>query len=117
MGKMSREKGARFERWIANYLKERGYGNAQRSAQHCGNTGDAPDVRGLTGIWLEAKHQEKVQIRLWYEQAVRDSTASGKGEIPVVVHKINRQEPLVTLSLDDFLKLYEKGHANENTTE
>ena len=112
MGKMSRDKGKRFEREIANYLKERGY-DARRSAQFCGKTGDAADVVGLTGIHIEAKHQEKVQIRLWYEQAVRDAAAAQKGEIPVVIHKINRTEPLVTMSLDDFMKLYERGFGHD----
>lgn len=108
---MSREKGKRGERWLASYLKERGY-DARRSAQFCGKTGDAADVVGLPGIHLECKWCEKVQIRLWYEQAVRDSTAAEKGEIPVVVHKVSRQEPLVTMSLDDFMRLYEKGYGD-----
>lgn len=105
---MSREKGKRGERWLANYLKERGY-DARRSAQFCGKTGDAADVVGLEHIWLEVKFQEKIQIRPWYEQAKRDAEASGKGDIPVVVHKRSREEPLVTMSLDDFMKLYERG--------
>ena len=109
MGKMSREKGKRGERWLANYLKERGY-DARRTAQFCGRTGDAADVVGLRGIHIEAKWQEKVQIRLWYEQAVRDS--EGKEDIPIVVHKVSRQIPLVTMSLDDFMKLYEKGYGD-----
>lgn len=112
MGKMQREKGARFERWLANYLKKRGFENAQRTAQHCGNTGDASDVRGLPGVWLEAKAQERIRIREWYEQAKRDSDAAGKGEIPIVVHKVNREIPLVTLSLDHFMELYEKGYGD-----
>lgn len=112
MGKMSREKGKRGELWLAHYLKARGY-DAHRSAQHCGNNGGVADVVGLEHIWLECKWQEKVQIRLWYEQAKRDAEASGKGDIPVVVHKRSREEPLVTLSLDDFMKLYEKGQNHE----
>lgn len=111
MGKMSREKGKRGERWLANYLKERGY-DARRTAQFCGRTGDAADVVGLRGIHIEAKWCEKVQIRLWYEQAKRDAEAAQKGEIPVVVHKVSRQEPLVTMSLDDFMKLYERGYGD-----
>lgn len=107
----SREKGARGERWLANYLKERGY-DAHRSAQFCGNNGGAADVTGLPYIRIEAKWQEKVQIRLWYEQAKRDAEAARKGEIPVVVHKVSRQIPLVTLSLDDFMEIYEKGYGN-----
>ena len=109
MGKMSREKGKRGERWIANYLKDKGY-DAHRSAQFCGKTGDAADVVGLPHIHIEAKWCERVQIRVWYEQAVRDCEAAGHGDIPVVVHKVNRDIPLVTMSLEDFMKIYEKGY-------
>ena len=108
---MSREKGKRGERWLANYLKEKGY-DARRSAQFCGNNGGAADVVGLPHIRLEAKWCERVQIRVWYEQAKRDAEAAGKEDIPIVVHKVSRQIPLVTMSLDDFMKLYEKGYGD-----
>ena len=108
----SRAKGARGERWLANYLKEKGY-DAHRSAQFCGNNGGAADVVGLEGIRIEAKWCERVRIREWYAQAKRDAAAAQKGEIPVVIHKINRTEPLVTMSLDDFMKLYERGFGHD----
>ena len=50
MSKMSREKGKRFERTVANLFKKHGYAGAHRSAQYCGNTGDAADV---IGEWLD----------------------------------------------------------------
>ena len=57
----SKDKGKRFERDIANYLKEHGF-DARRSAQYCGNTGDAADVVGLPGFHIECKHQEKMHL-------------------------------------------------------
>lgn len=111
MGKMQREKGKRGERWVANYLKERGY-DARRSAQFCGKTGDAADVVGVPDLHLEIKFVERISIRQWYDQAKRDAEAAGKGEIPIVVHKVSREAPLVTLSLDDFMDIYEKGYKN-----
>ena len=58
MGKInSKDKGARNEREIANILKDHGY-DARRTAQYCGNTGDASDVVGLDGFHIEVKHQE-----------------------------------------------------------
>lgn len=44
----SKQKGARFERLLASKFREYGY-DARRTAQYCGNTGDASDVVGLTG--------------------------------------------------------------------
>lgn len=101
----SKDKGKRFEREIANYLKERGY-DARRSAQYCGNTGDAADVVGLPGFHIECKHQEKMHLYDWMEQAVRDSEKSG--DTPIVIHKQNRKDTLVTMRLDDFMNMMEK---------
>ena len=51
----SKDKGKRFERQLASRFREYGY-DAKRTAQYCGNTGDAADVIGLPGIHIEAKH-------------------------------------------------------------
>lgn len=105
----SKAKGARFERQLANILKDRGY-DARRTAQYCGNTGEAADVIGLPGIHIEAKHQERMNLYEWMEQAKRD--AKSTGETPVVIHKKNNAEILVTMQLEAFLDLYERGEAN-----
>lgn len=107
MGKMSREKGKRFEREIASKLKEYGY-DARRTAQYCGNTGDASDVVGLDGIHIEAKHQEKIMIYDWMAQAINDSSEEGKGNIPAVFFRKNYCETLVCMRFDDFMKLYKE---------
>lgn len=106
MGKInSKDKGARFERLLANILKDRGY-DARRTAQFCGNTGEAADVIGLPGIHIEAKHQETMRLYDWMHQAERDS--SGTLNTPVVVHKKNNEEILATMRFEDFLKMYER---------
>lgn len=102
----SKDKGARFERHLAGLLKERGY-EARRTAQYCGNTGDASDVVGLPGIHIEAKHQEQMRLYEWMAQAIRDS--NGTGNMPVVFHKKNNAEILVTMRFDDFMELYKRG--------
>ena len=104
IGKASKQKGARFELEISHYLKDHGYPNAHRTAQHCGKTGDAGDVEGVEGLHIECKHVEKLNLYAAYHQAVRDNDANGNGNIPVVIHKRNREETLVTLSLDDFIQ-------------
>ena len=113
MSKFSREKGKRFERILAGLLREYGY-DAHRTAQYCGKSGDAADVLGLPGLHLEAKHQEKMHLYDWYNQAKRDS--SGKGLIPVVMHKQNNKEILVSLSLEDFMTIYREWEAGHDTT-
>lgn len=109
MGKMSREKGKRFERQLAKIFRGYGYSDSRRTAQYCGNTGDASDVTGLPGIHVEAKHQEKMKLYDWMDQAKHD--ASGTGEMPVVFHKQNNHEILVSMQLDTFFELYREWEA------
>lgn len=105
MSKMSREKGKRFERYLANFFKEWGY-DTHRTAQYRGNTGQAGDVEGLPGIHIEAKHQEAMRLYEWMEQATHDATAQNKGNIPVVIHKANNKPVLVTMELENWVQLY-----------
>lgn len=101
----SRDKGARYEREIASALRDYGY-LTHRSAQYCGYTGEAADVIGLPGIHIECKHCERMQLYDWLAQAVRDARATGKDPLPVVIHRKNHAESLVTMRLDDWIKLY-----------
>lgn len=105
MGAMSKHKGASFERQIANIFKDRGF-KARRSAQYCGNSGEAADVIGVDGIHIECKAQERMHLYDWMAQAERD--ANGSGNIPVVIHKQNRKPILVTMKLDDWLDMFER---------
>lgn len=106
MGKInSKQKGNRYERELASKLRDYGY-DTRRTAQYCGNTGDASDVVGLKGIHIEAKHQERIQIYDWMAQAIHDSAENGKGDIPAVFFRKNNAETLVCVRLDDFMKLY-----------
>lgn len=100
----SKQKGARFERELAKMLREHGFENARRSAQYCGNTGQAADVvDAIPGYHIEAKHQEKMHLYDWMAQAVRD--AESTGETPIVIHKQNYKDTLVTMRFEDFMNL------------
>jgi hypothetical protein len=105
----SKAKGARFERTLASKFREHGYADARRTAQYCGNTGDASDVVGLPGLHIEAKHQETMRLYEWMSQAKRDS--EGTGKLPAVFHKKNNAPILVTMELDDFMDLYREWEA------
>lgn len=106
MAKNSRAKGASGERELANTLKDYGY-TARRGQQYCGANGDA-DVVGLDGIHIECKRVERLNIDDAIEQAIADVR---KGELPAVFHRKNRKKWLVTMTLDDWMVLYNISNA------
>ena len=108
MGKMSRDKGKRYEREIASKLRDYGY-DARRTAQYCGKTGDASDVVGLPGIHIECKHCEQFRIYDWMAQAINDSGKSGNK--PAVFFRKNNAETLVCMRLDDWMELFREWDA------
>ena len=99
----SKDKGKRFELFLAHKLQDYGF-EARRTAQYCGNTGDASDVVGLPGIHIECKAQETMRLYEWVAQAVRDAEKSCK--LPAVFHKKNYADILVTMRFDDWMTLY-----------
>ena len=103
----SKQKGARFERLLASKLREYGY-ECRRGQQYCGANGDA-DVVGLPYIHIEAKHQERMCLYDWMEQAKSDARP---GEYPVVFHKKNNADILVTLRFEDFMEIYKEFEAS-----
>lgn len=111
IGRSSKRKGKIGELEIVRLLKAEGY-DVHRSAQYCGNTGDAADVVGLPGIHIEVKRVERLNLKKAYEQAVNDSKENGN-DIPAIFHRGSYQPWMVTLSLEDFLKLYKKGDVNK----
>ena len=111
-GRHSRNKGKRGEREVAKIFRDAGY-PARRSVQYNGRPGTAADVVGIPGMHIEVKFVEKERIREWYRQAERDARASIKQEIPIVVHRKIREPWLVTMSLDDFIRLLETDEERE----
>lgn len=105
----SKQKGARGERELSSKLKEYGY-NTRRGQQYCGANGDA-DVVGLPGIHIECKRVQKLNIYDAISQAKADAR---EGELPTVFHRKDRSEWLVTMPLNDWIKLYGWSEINEN---
>lgn len=104
----SKAKGGRGERELAAELRSYGY-NAERGQQFQGGP-DSPDVKGLPGIHIECKRVERLNLHEAYNQAVRDA----KGlKIPAVFHRRNRGRWMVTLSLDDFMRIYKAWQKDE----
>ena len=96
----SREKGRRGETELAHVLKEYGY-DTRRGQQYCGANGDA-DVVGIPGLHIECKRVERLNIYDAIAQSARDADVD---DLPVVMHRKNNCEWLVTLKLDDFMKI------------
>ena len=61
----------------------------------------SPAARRLIPFSIETKAQEKVSLRAWWDQ----TKANAGKHIPLLITKQSRKEPLVILSLEDFLKL------------
>lgn len=97
----SRRKGAVGEREIALTLREYGY-DVHRAAQYCGKNGDA-DIYGLPHIHAEIKRVERLNIHDAMDQSRRDARDK---EIPVVMHRKNHTKWLVTMDLEDWIRLY-----------
>ena len=105
MGKFSRDKGKRGEREFCKLCEENGIQGVSRTAQCKGKTGAAGDVEGLDGFHVECKAVERLNLREAMAQSVRDAEAEGKGNIPLVAHKKNREGWLITLRAEDFLQM------------
>lgn len=99
----SREKGKRGELELANLLKTYGY-DCRRGQQYCGANGDA-DVVGLPGIHMEIKRVEKLNLYKAVQQSISDKR---EDELAAVIHRKNRQQWLVTMTISDFMKLYQR---------
>ena len=98
-----KRKGKMGELEWAAFCRDHGY-ECRRTAQYCGNTGDASDVVGLDGIHQEVKRVEALNVSTAMAQAVRDS--DGSGNLPIVAHRKNGEKWLVTMRAEDWFKLY-----------
>ena len=97
MAKLSREKGKRGERELARKLTEILGVPCRRGQQYNGI--DGQDVVGVEGLHIESKWVERLNLREAYAQAKRDAD---EDDVPVVCHKRNGEEWLVTVAIDDL---------------
>ena len=104
----SKQKGKNGELEICRILKKYGF-DVRRSVQYNGKAEDGlGDIVGLDGIHAEIKRVESLNITKAMEQATEDAR---EGEMPAVFHRRNNKPWLVTMHLDDWVKLY-KGEVN-----
>ena len=94
------EKGKRGEREFASLCRSEGYGNVRRGQQYNGL--DGADVTNLPLIHVEVKRVQRLNIDDAMCQSIRDS----KDEIPLVAHRKNNCDWLVTMRAEDWFRLY-----------
>lgn len=101
-GKGSQRKGAAGERELAELLQKYGYDCTRGGSM---TFGAVADIIGLPGIHCEVKRVERLNIGEAMEQSIRDSERMQDG-MPALFHRKNRKPWLVTMRLDDWLKVY-----------
>ena len=106
MGRASQRKGRAGELELAQLLQGYGYDVQPGQAVSYGAT---PDLVGLSGVHLECKRNERLNVPEAMAQAVRDADRFRDGA-PAVFHRRNRSGWLVTMRLPDWMKMYQKVH-------
>ena len=102
----SRQKGKRTELQLAHKLEEVMGWKARRTQQNNGAAGDSDVViEELPQVFLESKAVEKLNVQAAMDRAAEDAAAEGK--IPVLAHKRNRKEWLMTIRLSDMPRLFQ----------
>ena len=101
----SKQKGKHGELEFANFCKKYGY-DVRRTAQYNGKELDSKaDVVGLPMVHVEVKRVEKLNIHDAIKQAIRDNKTN---DLPIVAHRKNNTEWLITMVADDWFSIYSK---------
>ena len=100
-GKRSKEKGKRGEREAAKAVSEILNIPMRRGQQFSGLGGD--DVTGWSGIHIEVKRTERLNLYAAIEQSARDTASNCV--MPIVMHRKNGKPWVVCCYLDDLAAL------------
>ncbi len=105
MSKYQRDKGANFERLLANMFKEQGI-KARRGMRQAQDRHGEPDVvvEDLPGLWIEAKKGKKTYPIAALAQANEACIANGGG-IPIAICRDDFGKTTVTMTFDFFVAL------------
>lgn len=105
MSRSSQRKGRAGELELVKVLHE--YGCESVKAGEAVSYGSTPDLVGLPGIHIECKRAEQLRLSEWMKQAQRDAARFRDG-VAVIFHRRNREPWMVTMNLDDFMKIYRR---------
>lgn len=104
----SKVKGKVGEREFAEFLRNHGF-EARRGQQFSGSP-ESPDViSNIPNIHWEVKRVERLNIEKAMKQAITDAGTLQ----PVVAHRRNLGEWMVTMKAEDFLKYVELASYNK----
>lgn len=104
MGAKSQRKGRNAERELAAIFRANGIPAEPGAPESFGAT---PDIVGVDLIHVEVKRRENVNLSAALAQAEADSQKFGDG-LPCVFHRANRQGWRATMTLENWLTLYER---------
>ena len=75
---------------------------------------EGEDVVGLDYVHIECKRVERLDLYSAMFQSKRDSK---ENQLPAVFHRKNHYKWLVTMELDDFMKLYNEYYSSNKLKE
>ena len=101
----AKKKGKRGELECRDVWRKHGYADAHRSQQFSGKGESSADLEGVDpDLHIECKlGYQYLQIYKFMEQAKADAKA---GQIPIVNCRMDREEWLCVLRLDDFIEIW-----------
>lgn len=111
MGASQRRKGHNFERDVVHFFRSHlglSATEVKRGlSQPRGGTGEEPDVILPDSLrwWVECKVGARPNLLAALDQARDGIKKAGSYKMPMVVAKRDREEPVVLLELEDFLKV------------
>jgi len=96
-----KQKGSAGERELASKLRDHGF-TARRTQQFCGAAGDSDVVcQELSEYHIECKRVERLNVDQAMDQSLRDC----QDKTPTVMHRRNHKPWLVTMFLEDWIRL------------
>lgn len=114
IGKASRQKGKRFEREVANFLKKV-FPNATRGkSQSAHDATFRPDVDGLPDHWVECKNRKRVDLRAALIQGETEASDAGDSRSAVAFCKDapldGKKSEWIIMRPETFLELCKKAY-------
>jgi hypothetical protein len=103
MSKMSRTKGASFERHVVKLLRPL-WPDAARGLRQTRKGAECSDVES-TPFWIEAKHRNAVDVHAAYKQACEATD----GRMAVVIWRVTGKRTInVTMSAADLVRMVDR---------
>ena len=98
----SPEKGKRVEREVAKLCRSLGFRGSRRGRQYAGHP-ESPDIFLCEGVHVEVKGTQRFNYLPVMEKLDKEC---GNGDIPLILHKYNRQIVRAIFNWQDVWDLY-----------